>query len=309
MGYFPDHTPIEELELLGAEAAASPKKRTEENEEPAQTELSLHPDWNISETDRAAFEKLHGDLNELQKDQLSLAGIRWDQNDNGDYEFLVFIRQTLEKSAAFKLTVIELYDEADTLLGRKEFDLTDLGELPAMSSRPWTFTFGDKDMFGHDVPQSGWKLVFKKKKKEIPEHQLSLTPAWRKRLSAENKRQLKQVVDNMRPPKHGQVNFVGLRATFLRDRKELHVTMLIRNGSDRNVNIETLPLQVEDATGEIAARGGFRLKPKLQVKAHTTTPWNFVFPERMLLKEKPDLTKWKAYPPKRKKEEGTSEEE
>ena len=62
-------------------------------------------------------------------------------------------------------------------------------------------------------------------------------------------------------------------------------------------NLNNLPLIVEDASGEVIAKGGFKLD-QLEVKANTSKPWTFIFPKELLLKENIDLSKWKVYPPK-----------
>lgn len=306
MSFFPN-SESENITIQGKETIVSTKKRTEaeqeEQPEKVKTELSFHPDWEVSEADQQVFEKLHEELEDLQQDQLSLAGIlKMEETEEEDtFTFYAFIRHTLPKKAAFKETAVEIWSADNTLLGRKEFDLTAVGEIPPNSSRPWIFTFTPKDLFTENLPESGWRLTFKKKQTQHS-HELALTPSWSKRLSPENKRQLRQIVRRMEPPKPGEINFKGLKAVYLEERGELHITLLIRNGRDKGMNLEKLPLQVEDAEGDVIAKGGFELSPKLQVKPHTSTPWNFVFPESMLLKKNPDLSRWKAYPPKRKKE-------
>jgi SLAP domain-containing protein len=91
------------------------------------------------------------------------------------------------------------------------------------------------------------------------------------------------------------VNFMGLQAKKSED-GNLHVTMLIRNGSDKNIQLQQLPLEVVDATGDVIAKGGFALND-FEVKANTSKPWTFIFPSSLVLKEEIDLSVWKAYPP------------
>ena len=65
----------------------------------------------------------------------------------------------------------------------------------------------------------------------------------------------------------------------------------------KNIQIQQLPLTVEDATGEIIAQGGFKLED-FEVKANTSKPWTFIFPKSLVTKEQPDLSTWKVQPPK-----------
>ena len=65
------------------------------------------------------------------------------------------------------------------------------------------------------------------------------------------------------------------------------------------MKLEQLPLVVEDASGEVIAKGTFKLN-QLEIKANTSKPWIFIFPKERLLKEEIDLSKWKVHPPKKK---------
>ena len=96
--------------------------------------------------------------------------------------------------------------------------------------------------------------------------------------------------------KEDEVNFMGLEAV-MQEAGTLAVTVLIRNGSKKkSIKIEQLPLVVEDADGDQVCQGGFALED-FEVKANTTKPWTFIFPEPLVVKKNPNLTRWKVYPP------------
>lgn len=92
---------------------------------------------------------------------------------------------------------------------------------------------------------------------------------------------------------------------------ELGVTLLIRNGSDKHIHFEQIPLEVRDYAGDIVARGLFPCH--LEVKAHTSKPWTFLFPPELLRKAEPDWTSWKvtipSSPAQSEKQETQSSEE
>lgn len=78
----------------------------------------------------------------------------------------------------------------------------------------------------------------------------------------------------------------------------MQLIILIRNGSEKTVNLEKVPLVLEDATGDVLAKASFTPKD-LKVKANTSKPWVFIFPQSMLIKESYSLDKWKVYMPKK----------
>ncbi|MFP7442355.1 accessory Sec system S-layer assembly protein [Bacillus infantis] len=280
----------------GTDSTISSKELLNEtgNEAPAEeveTALSLHPATNITAEQQYVLRFLNNELPPLLPNQISLAGIEL-QQDGGSVTVAAFVRSSLSKAVEFKKTHLLLVGPDEEILARKEFDLTEIGEIPAKSSRPWNFTFNSSDLLTDSIPAEGWKLAFEIRNNE--EHRLDLDEAWENSLSSSDKEKLKQMVEQMDPPKIGEINFMGIQAKVA-DNEDLQVTLLIRNGNDQNVMLQQLPLQVEDATSEVIAKGGFQLD-KFELKANTSKPWTFIFPKSLLLKDNPDLSSWKAYP-------------
>ncbi|MCX8046080.1 MAG: accessory Sec system S-layer assembly protein [Anoxybacillus gonensis] len=261
----------------------------EQKEEWIKTDLSFHPHMPISTEQKYYFQFLNNELPPLKPNQLSLSGIELKQ-ENGRYIVTAFIRHTLNQSLTLGEAPLLLIGPDGELLGRKVFQLNELGELPPHSSRPWTFVFLENDLFVKEIPDSGWKLAFELKKP----HALDMEESWEKSLSNEDKQKLEQLVRSLTPPKEGELNFMGLQAKIGED-GSLVVTLLIRNGSYKNIRLEKLPLVVEDASKEIVARGAFSLQ--LEVKANTSKPWTFIFPKSLLTTEHIDLSEWRVYPP------------
>ncbi|MFD1736952.1 accessory Sec system S-layer assembly protein [Bacillus salitolerans] len=274
-------------ELLENGADASSSKEVD-------TKLSYHPSWNLKEEEKYVYQFLHNQLPKLVENQISISGIEIKVVDN-KLMVSAFVRNTLSRPVKFQEMPLLLLGANGELIGRKIFDLSVLGELPPTSSRPWHFFFEKNEVTTLDIPASGWKLAFELKKK----HSLDLAESWENSLSDTDKEKLQQLINTVEPPKPGEVNFMGLQAKQSED-GNLHVTMLIRNGSTKNINLQQIPLVIEDASGDIVAKGGFQLTD-FEVKANTSKPWTFIFPKELIVKEDIDLSKWKAYPPQEQK--------
>ncbi|MFC7062451.1 accessory Sec system S-layer assembly protein [Halobacillus seohaensis] len=256
--------------------------------------LSLHPDWKLAEEDKYVYNFLNNDLPPLKSNQISLHGTDLEK----DKERIIvkaFVRSSLSKSIKLKDTPILLLDKQGTKVARKEFNLDKVGSIPPLSSRPWVFIFEKEDMLGSNeaIPANDWKLAFELKKTQ-KKHALDLAESWEKSLASKDLYKLEEYVENINPPKPGEVNFLGLKAQQV-ENGNLHVTLLIRNGSDKNVTLENLPLRVEDATEQVVAQGSFKLD-NFQIKSNTSKPWSFIFPESMINSNEIDLSTWKAYP-------------
>ncbi|UOE76126.1 accessory Sec system S-layer assembly protein [Parageobacillus thermoglucosidasius] len=273
---------IEANELLENSEADS-------DEEEVKTELSFHPSWNVSIEERYYYQFLHNQQRPLKKNQISLSGIDLKQVPRG-YVVTAFVRNSLSRPVAFTPTPLLLLGPNNEVLARKVFDLSELGEVPPRSSRPWKFLFEQETLRTSELPLVDWKLAFELPKQK--HHSLDLAESWEKSLAAEDKQKLQALVRSLQPPKPGEVNFMGLQAQQT-EQGDLHVTLLIRNGSDKNIHIEQLALQVHDASGDIVASGAFSLD-HFEVKANTSKPWTFIFPKSLVTKENPDLRSWKV---------------
>ena len=281
-----DHT-VDSMELLGESTEASGKE--------VKTKLYLPPQAKVDQEVKYYYQFLNNELPLLKENQISLSGIEL-KTEGGKVIVSAFVRNSLPKGIRFKEPVpLLLLGPDEEPLAHQKFDLSVLGELPAESSLPWHFVFEAKSVNATEIPQTDWKLAFQLEKPKAP-HSLDLEESWEKSLAEGGKEKLEQLVKSITPPKPGEINFMGIQAR-LDDAGSLHITLLIRNGSEKNAKLEQLPLIVEDASGEVIAKGGFKLD-QLEVKANTSKPWTFIFPKELLLKENIDLSKWKAYPPK-----------
>lgn len=283
----------EETVVSSSELLANEEQEAESDEEII-TALSFHSEWNISKEDQYAFQFLNMECPPLKPNQLSLSGISLIEEADNLFRITAFIRSSVNKPIQLGETTLVLLNEKGDILGRKLFNLSEVGEIPANSSRPWYFHFTHKDLFTTNLPAEGWKLAFQLQPSSR-KHSLDLAKSWKQSLASSEKKKLQELVEGLEPPKKGEVNFMGLQAK-VQENGDLHVSLLVRNGSDRQVKLEQVPLQVEDAAGDIIASGGFKLDD-FTVNANTSKPWTFIFPASLVTKKTPDFSNWRAYPP------------
>jgi accessory Sec system S-layer assembly protein len=273
-------------ELLGGNATGA------SSEQSVSTELHFTSNVNITQEDRYYFQFLHNELPPLKLNQIALAGIELKQ-EGTQWQVVAFIRNSVINGIQFSHMPLTLIGPEGDKLGQKTFDLSVLGELPGNTSTPWMFTFDQSDLLTSEVPAEGWKLAFEIR----PPHRLDLDKNWEQQLPQAEKEHLRKLAeDTLPPPKVGEVNFAGVQVQ-LADTGQLQTTVLIRNGNQFDINIQKIPLFVEDANGQVVAKGSFELKD-FGVKAHASKPWTFIFPSEMVTKEAMDLSRWKVYPPK-----------
>jgi len=261
-------------------------------EDQVETKLSFHPEWQVPQEQRYIFNFLANELQPLKPNQLSLAAINIEEDPHSKaWNVKVFVRSSLDK--AIELGEIELLvlDKDDNQIASKSFNFAELGSIPAKSARPWVFTFEKSTVLTEEVPEEGWKLAFNLI--SLRGHQLELDETWKKQLPKEQQEALANIVKGLPKLGKNEVNFTGLQAKITDD-KSLVTSLFIRNGNDKAINIEQLPLEIVDANGKLVAKGSFNLNPALTVQPNSTKPWTFIFPEELVSKEEFDLSRWSA---------------
>ncbi|MGE7690609.1 accessory Sec system S-layer assembly protein [Lysinibacillus sp. NPDC097214] len=275
---------IDSKDLLGKAGTNSGDNRDVE------TKLSFHPEWDVPQEQKYIFNFLANELEPLKPNQLSLSSISIEEN-KSKWLVRAFFRSSLPQ--AIELGEIELFimDKNDELVASKKFDFKALGTIPAESARPWVFEFEKSAIQVDEVPEDGWKIAFNLV--SLRGHQLELDPSWEKQLPAAQIEELAKIVDTL--PKLGEteVNFTGLQAK-LADNGNLNVSIFIRNGHNKSINLEQLPLEIIDATGKQIANGSFNMDPVLTVQPNSTKPWTFVFPAELVDAKDADLSRWTA---------------
>lgn len=255
------------------------------------TSLNIPEDWNVLPKERYIYQFHHQKLPKIKSGQVSIQGLKF-LGVNGELVVEAFIQNALPKSLRFEKIDLIVVDENGEQMAKKGFSLDDLVEFPPLSSTPWRFLFLKEDILSEATPSDNWKILFEIRNSSR-EEKLELEEAWENQLTVEQKEKLEDTLKGL--PKLGadEVNFTGIGLRSFRN-QSIEVTLLIRNGTSRAIQLEKLPLNLEDATGDLVCSGQFELPP-LQMNPYTAKPWAFVFPESLIMKEQPDFSKWRIF--------------
>ncbi|MFD0050283.1 accessory Sec system S-layer assembly protein [Actinomycetes bacterium NPDC127524] len=289
MGLFKKKSPMPVKEPI----AQTPENPSETHADlGTDTSLYFHPDWELSASEQYVYRFRHQQLEALKPNQLSITGLNMAELD-GDIMVVAFLRNTLPKTVNFEEVDLLLIDKDGKAFAKKQFEMDDIGEMPPMSCMPWRFLFLKEDRVSEEIPEDGWKIAFQLKQPQ--KEALELDSTWENQISAEQRKYLEEMVTNLPKLNTGEINLMGIEAT-MKDDGTLACVVLIRNGNDKNIKLETIPLVVEDADGDIVCQGGFTLE-NFEVKANTSKPWTFIFPAALITKPQPNFERWKVYPP------------
>ncbi|MFS0555808.1 accessory Sec system S-layer assembly protein [Brevibacillus sp. 179-C9.3 HS] len=291
---------VQEESILTASDTAQSHQEEDQAQDAASgvmTTLSLHKSWEdkLTPQEKYSLSFMAQELAPLQEGNISLAGTALVPHDDG-IEVTAFIRNSSDEPVQLNETTLVVLFGDQELFTRQTFDLGEIGEIPPRSARPWSFVFAREHFLKVDVLLANWKIAFElAEKKMVLPQQLELEESWIKALSEEQKTYLIQLAKNLPALKEGEVNIQSVQLGRSPE-GDLHVMLLIRNGSAQSLSFERLPLALFDASGDKVAEGSFELG-NLTVNANTSKPWLFIFPPESIQMEDPDLSRWKVSVP------------
>ncbi|GAA4718569.1 accessory Sec system S-layer assembly protein [Brevibacillus fulvus] len=283
-------------ELIDGKKAGE-SKASAENETRQSTPLSLHQTWEerLDAKAKYALSFIASDLPPIAEGNISLAGLNLSPHEDG-VEVTAFVRNGLPHPIRLAKMNLVILIKDNELFARQNFDLSELGEIPAFHARPWTFVFQRENFLQVNVALLNWKVAFElAQKKLVLPQQLELEESWIQALSDEQKNGLIKLAQKLPPLQQGEVNVQSVQLRRHED-GSLHVLLLFRNGSDRSLSFEKLPLILYDAEGNEAARGLFELN-RFVVNAGTSKPWLFIYPPESIVNEAADFSRWKVAVP------------
>lgn len=258
------------------------------------TELSLHPLWEreLDNMQKYSMSFMANQLEPLEEGNIAISGFNMVPHEDG-IEIAAFVRNASDKPVVLEKMTLLIMFEGDKLFTRQEFDLGELGEIPAFHARPWNFIFTREHFITTNVLLQNWRLAFElaQKKMVLPQN-LELEESWVTSLTDDQKKYFIELAKNLPELKEGEVNVQSVQAKQ-NDEGMIRAILLIRNGSTQNLSFEQLPLALFDATGEKVAEGVFQLKDFV-VNSQTSKPWMFIFPKESILKENVDLSQWRV---------------
>ncbi|AOH57141.1 hypothetical protein ABE28_022585 [Peribacillus muralis] len=123
------------------------------------TSLMFHGDCDITKQEEYVYRFHHQKLPALKPNQISISGVKLTREEE-DVIIVAFIRNSLEKAIRFEIVDIMIVDENGCVWAKKAFDLSSLGEIPALSSIVWRFLFEAGDILAESIPDEEWQIAF-----------------------------------------------------------------------------------------------------------------------------------------------------
>lgn len=256
-------------------------------------QLSLTGEEYTSELRRNIYEEELKEINSkfpLKENNIDIRQNYFIRNDN-TIEVGFFIRNALKSSVSFEKTPLILQDKDGNKILAETFDFKGHGVIPGLSAKPFVVKFeindsiniNDGEEYTIKFDEANIFNAFSSVKTEIENIPLDI--------SFDEEQGIRDFANNLETLKKDQIDISLYKLSYTKI-KGIECSVVIRNGYDRDINIEKLPIRVLNEDGEVVARRLFEsTENSLKLSAKKSIFIKFImFPDEVIDKNV-DLSK------------------
>ncbi len=231
------------------------------------------------------------ELPPLEDGQVSINGIY--TFDIGDkIEVSVYLRNGMSSQINFDKVPLEIVNNKGDLLAKQTMDMKDFGLLPPFSARPYKVYFDKASVFVDTILKDDWKIQFEESLSTINTIKVEFEEM-AEDIDHELKSGFIKFLDELPLIKAGDVNIELFKTLKCMD-NSISIVFIIRNGYNKAITLEKLPIIVKDERGELVASGIFDIE-NVNVNPHKAKVYDFTITEEYIVNKDFDIDKCKVF--------------
>lgn len=263
---------------------------TENKDKNIQLDLSLddHEEGRVSDFQKEILKEEMEAFSPINDGEVNVSGVY--AYDMGNYiEVKVFIRNGLNRTINMDKVPFMIINAKNEVLAYQIFDMKSLGNIPPHSARPWKLNFDKKNLKVDKIPMDDWKIAFDDKLKAVSYADIDYENI-PENLDVDSKFTLDKFLKELPRIEKGQVSFskfsMGMKADG-----EFLVTLVVRNATDKVVNLNELPVTITDTKGNVVLAANFTVSD-FNVNPSKAQILNLSYKTETNLGEDLDLSDW-----------------
>jgi SLAP domain-containing protein len=231
------------------------------------------------------------ELPTLEEGQVSINGTyTFDMGDK--IEVSVYLRNGLSKQINFDKVPLVIVNKNGDVLAKQVMDMGDFGILPPFSARPYKVYFDKANLLVDTISNDDFKIQFEKSISAINTVKVELEDM-PENMDYELKSSFTKFLAKLPLIKAGDVNIEVFKTLRGMD-NTISIVFMIRNGCDKNVKLERLPIIIKDEQGEVVAKGVFDID-NVSVNPHKAKVYDFTITEEYIVNKDFDISSCKVY--------------
>ncbi|WP_411681876.1 SLAP domain-containing protein [Clostridium thailandense] len=210
--------------------------------------------------------------------------------DKNEIEAKVYFRNGFTRKVNFEYVPLVMTNSQNEILAKKIFDLREMGDIPPCGARPWKVSFPKSEVDMEKFSSGDCKIIFDAKVKAVNYADIELEAV--DPSMEELKPLFEKFLRELPRIEKGNVSFSKFNVALSNEGK-IMITLMARNGCNKAVRVEEMPITLKDENNNVAASGIFKLGdfevPEMKAKMLT-----LAFDTEVTLDETISLDKWKV---------------
>lgn len=263
-------------------------KKDEVLEVPTVLSLLEHDENVMSDVQKEILEEEIAELPPIQEGQLNVAGIyAYDLGEK--VEVKVYIRNGLSKKVNFGYIPFFILNSKEETLAYQIFNLESLGDIPPHSARPVKLYFEKKNVNVDQIPIDDWKIAFDTKL-QVARRVKTEYENLPRDIEVEDKLVFDNFLKELPELKEGEFS-VSTFSVGVQKSGNILVTLVMRNGTNKPIQLDKIPLSIKDANGTVVKSQLFKLN-SFFVSPFKAKVCNFAFPINLKVEQDIALENW-----------------
>ena len=230
-------------------------------------------------------------LPQLEDGQVSIDGVyTFDMGER--IEVSVYLRNGFSKQINFDKVPLVIVNKKGEVLAKQVVDMNNLGILPPFSARPYKIYFDKENLLVDTISADDWKIQFEESVSSVNAVKVEFE-GMPENVEHDLKNSFTKFLNKLPLIKAGEVNIDVFKTLKCMD-NSISIVFLIRNGCDKVIELERLPIKVKDEQGELVASGIFDIE-NVSVNPHKAKIYDFTITKDYITNEDFDISNCKVY--------------
>lgn len=226
----------------------------------------------------------------LEENSINIQLTYANETDDG-LEVGFYIRSTMKNDINFEIIPLELIKDGQ-VVGAQTFNLSALGNVPSYCGVPYSVEFLKENLKTEDFSEV--KIMFGQTKELKALNTLNLDISnIPKELDYKYKKQVEEYAKALARIRKDSIDLHVYSVSF-DEEKNLDVIMLIRNGYDKEVNIQKFPITISDKNEQVIYTGEYFSEEGMNIAGKTAKLVTITFEEIFLANNEGDLSEFKV---------------
>lgn len=241
----------------------------------------------MSEFHREILEDELAALPPMNEGEVNLALIYFYENED-KYDAKVFIRNNTGRNINFNIIPLAIVDNEGTKVAEQVFDLKYIGDIPSYSARPVELEYDKDNVFSREALEKELKIIFVSQLKTSKSVQISFpdTPV---NIPNSFSIEYKEFCNKLKALQENQISLSCFKI-LKNENSDIRVIIIGRNSYDKDIILNTMPLALVDADGNMISSGVFELSDDQGIiSAKHAKIFEFIIPKEEVSLENVDV--------------------